>query len=125
MIPSDGDDVPNKRKLSVETDWSQYGTACRVCGARPYHACLNTRISVTAIPTVPMRRPHVGRHVTIRKPYPREAAVRAAQTRLRKQQKSGRCMIKAENWKNRGYRPSDARQRQINRESVIANHEHE
>lgn len=113
--------MSKKRKLSVETNWSQYGAGCRVCGAQPYHACMSTRISVTATPTVPMRRPHVGRRVTIRKPYPREAAVRAAQTRLRKQQKSGRRMIKVENWKNRGYRPSDARRRQINRESEVMN----
>lgn len=90
------------------TDWSRYGTKCRICDAAPRSACLSTQVGINAPPTVPKSRPHDGRRVTERKPYPQEAAVRAAATRLKKQKR-----MKVETWKARGYRPSVERLRQI------------
>lgn len=73
-----------RRGVPYVPDWNNFGHKCYACHAGPYQPCVDTRKGSVYRP---IKQPHPGRHATERRPYPREAAVRAARWRLIKQGK--------------------------------------
>lgn len=69
--------MPDRLIMAGFAEWKQYGK-CRKCGVSPGEQCVDTR----RVKDVPKAEPHRGRPLMYRKPYPREAALRAARQRL-------------------------------------------